>query len=50
MMNKAARTKVALKTSFSTPRLVNEVVVPLPKPVPLDWSRIATTSKIDMIV
>lgn len=43
-INKAETTKVALKTNFSRPRLVNEVDPPedLAKPVPLDCMNIIT--------
>jgi len=48
-MNKAETTKVALKTIFSRPRLVNEEDPPphdRAKPVPLDCVNIITVKKI----
>lgn len=46
-INNAETTKVALKTSFSKPRLVNDEEPPpklLEKPVPLDCIKIITIS------
>lgn len=46
-INRAARAKVDLKTNLSNPLLVKEEDAPqlLPKPVPLDWMRIAPTRR-----
>jgi hypothetical protein len=51
-INKAARTKVDLKTNLSRPLLANEEDAPQlrPKPVPLDWMRIAPTKRSETII
>lgn len=51
--NKPTITKVRRKTSFSSPRLVNEVpppAAPLPKPVPLAWISIKPIRIIEITI
>lgn len=52
-MNRLERTKVALKTSFSSPLLENEdweKPKVLPNPVPLDWIRMVINKRTEMII